>query len=102
MEIQWRICRVLYNMAKEPKYDRQYKKTLLLEAYEIISEQLEKHPDHYAVHKWYALLVDAKSSLDGIKERIRQLEIVKKHMDVSLFCSYSLNSNINKKSVLIS
>ncbi|CAB3240541.1 unnamed protein product [Arctia plantaginis] len=89
VEIQWRICRVLYNMSKEQKYDRQYKKTLLLEAYEIISEQLEKNPDHYAVHKWYALLVDAKSSQDGIKERIRQLETVKKHMDMAV----TLNPN---------
>lgn len=34
----------------------------------------------FAIHKWYAILLDAKSNLDGIKERITQLENVKKHM----------------------
>lgn len=82
VEIQWRLCRVLYNMSKEAK-DETYKKELILKAYEVISKQLEKHGDNFAVQKWYALLLDAKSSYCGIKERIKQLENVKKHMDVS-------------------
>lgn len=70
-------------MSKESKYDKQYKNNLVVQAYEIILRVLNDTQDHYAVHKWYALLLDAKSSLIGIKERIRQLENVKKHMDVS-------------------
>lgn len=69
-------------MSKESKYDKQYKKNLVLQAYDIISKQLAEKQDHYAVHKWYALLLDAKSCYDGTKERIKQLETVKKHMDV--------------------
>ncbi|CAH0592392.1 unnamed protein product [Chrysodeixis includens] len=89
VEIQWRICRTLYNMSKESKYDKQYKKSLVLQAYDIIVKLLEKTKDHYAVHKWYALILDAKSTYGGTKERIRQLDTVKKHMDLAV----SLNPN---------
>lgn len=75
-------------MSKESKYDKQYKNKLVLKAYGIILKTMENTKDaenHYAVHKWYALLLDAKSSLDGTKERIKQLENVKKHLDVCDF-----------------
>lgn len=71
-------------MSKESKYDKQYKKYLVLQAYDIIVKLLDKTKDHYAVHKWYALILDAKSSYGGTKERIRQLDTVKKHMDVCI------------------
>lgn len=50
------------------------------EAFKQISEALEKDENNFAIHKWYAILLDAKSNLDGMKERITQLENVKKHM----------------------
>ena len=75
-------------MSKESKYDKTYKKTLVIQAYDIILKLLNETQDHYAVHKWYALLLDAKSSLDGVKARIKQLENVKKHMDVCNFHTY--------------
>lgn len=84
VEINWRICRVLYNMSKESKYDKTYKKGLVLQAYTIISEELMRNKDNFAVQKWYALLLDAKCTYDGIKERIKQLETIKKHMDVRI------------------
>lgn len=70
-------------MAKEPKYDVTLQKNFILEAYSIIASILQKNWDHYAVQKWYALLLDTKSSNEGLKERVKQLENVKKHMDVS-------------------
>ncbi|XP_028156256.1 regulator of microtubule dynamics protein 1-like [Ostrinia furnacalis] len=89
VEINWRICRVLYNMSKEPKYDKKYKKDLVFQAYNIICDELSRHQDNFAVQKWYALLLDAKCSYDGIKERIKQLENIKKHMDLAV----TLNPN---------
>lgn len=70
-------------MAKESKYDTATQSNFILEAYSIIASLLQNNWDHFAVQKWYALLLDSKSSMEGIKERIRQLENVKKHMDVS-------------------
>lgn len=73
-------------MAKEPKYDIATQTNFILEAYSIIASVLQNNWDNYAVQKWYALLLDSKSSKEGMKERIRQLENVKKHMDVSSTC----------------
>ncbi|XP_073957836.1 regulator of microtubule dynamics protein 1-like isoform X2 [Choristoneura fumiferana] len=84
VEIQWRICRAMYNMSKEPKYDQTYRKDLITNAYKIISEILPNNYENFAVQKWYALLLDARSSQIGIKERINQLENVKKHMDLAV------------------
>lgn len=83
MEIQWRLVRALYNMSKEPKYDSIHRKKFVNQAYEIVTKLLTCHSDYNVVHKWYALVLDAKSSQEGMKERIQQLENVKKHMDVS-------------------
>ncbi|CAG9796667.1 unnamed protein product [Diatraea saccharalis] len=76
-------------MSKESKYDKSYKRDLILKAFEIISEEIINHNEHFAVQKWYALILDAKSSYDGIKERIKQLENIKKHMDLAV----TLNPN---------
>ncbi|XP_023946540.2 regulator of microtubule dynamics protein 1 isoform X1 [Bicyclus anynana] len=84
IEVKWRICRVLYNMAKDSKYDEQYKKDIISQAYDIIAPEVDQNWDNFAVHKWYALTLDAKSSYIGIKEKITQLENVKKHMDLAV------------------
>lgn len=83
-EVKWRMCRALYNLAKEVKYDQKYRKGLIEEAYEIISNKLSQSHDNYAVHKWYALILEAKSSYDGYKEKIKQLEKIKEQLDVSI------------------
>lgn len=55
---------------------------MILEGYQTINEALALNDKHYAVHKWLSVLLDAKSEIDGIKERVSQLENVKKHMEV--------------------
>lgn len=77
-DIKWRLARVTFNLSKctpSPK-----KETLVREAFEYAKQALEMNDKDYASHKWYSVLLDAKSGLDGIKERITQLENVKKHM----------------------
>ncbi|XP_050666295.1 regulator of microtubule dynamics protein 1-like isoform X2 [Leptidea sinapis] len=89
IEIKWRICRVLYNMAKDPIHSKEHKKDLICRAHDIISGELENHWDVFAVQKWYALILDAKSSSEGLKSRIEELENVRKHMELAV----SLNPN---------
>lgn len=76
-------------MAKDQRYDTTFRKALILQAFKIINEELDKHWDNFAVQKWYALVLDAKSSNEGTKEKIEQLENVKKHMDIAI----TLNPN---------
>lgn len=55
---------------------------MINEGFTTINEALALNDKHYAVHKWLSVLLDAKSEIDGIKERVSQLENVKKHMEV--------------------
>ncbi|KOB65910.1 Regulator of microtubule dynamics protein 1, partial [Operophtera brumata] len=74
MEIQWRLVRALYNMSKDTKYERNHRKKFVYQAYEIVTKLITCHAQHNVVQKWYALILDTKSSYEGIKERIQQLE----------------------------
>ncbi|XP_068626733.1 regulator of microtubule dynamics protein 1-like [Battus philenor] len=89
VDVRWRLCRALYNMAKDSKYDLNYRKNLITQAYEIIENEITKSQENYAVHKWFALILEAKTSYEGYKERIKQLDNIKEHMDMAV----TLNPN---------
>lgn len=77
-DIKWRMARVIYNLSKSAPSPK--KEELIRESFQFATEALALNDKDYASHKWYSILLDAKSGLDGIKERITQLENVKKHM----------------------
>ncbi|EEB12685.1 protein FAM82B, putative [Pediculus humanus corporis] len=80
VEVLWRLSRGLYNITKQKTTDKSTKATLIKEAFEHIDKALRLDDKHNAVHKWMAILVDAKSSLEGIKSRINTLPTFKKHL----------------------
>ncbi|XP_014356164.2 regulator of microtubule dynamics protein 1 [Papilio machaon] len=84
VEVRWRICRALYNLSRDLKFDENYRKGLIKQAYEIIEKEVTISPNHYAVHKWFALILEAKTSYEGYKERIKNLENIKQHMDLAV------------------
>lgn len=75
-------------MSKELEMEESKRKDMISKAFTMISQKLQDNWNNYAVHKWYAILLDAKSANDGIKTRIEQLENIKKHMDVSIIFTY--------------
>lgn len=77
-EIKWRVARVLYNLSKTVPSPK--KEEMVRESFQFATEALALNDNDYASHKWYSILLDAKSGLDGIKERVTQLENVKIHM----------------------
>uniref|UniRef100_A0A182SJ44 Regulator of microtubule dynamics protein 1 n=1 Tax=Anopheles maculatus TaxID=74869 RepID=A0A182SJ44_9DIPT len=77
-EVKWRLARVTFSLSKPQPSPR--KEELVREAFRYAEEALKLNDGDFASHKWYSILLDAKSSLDGIKERVTQLETVKKHM----------------------
>lgn len=79
-EILWRLCRALYNMTKEKGVQKTEIAKMILEAYDYVEEALSLDDKNYAVHKWMAIVVDAKSNLEGIKKRISTLPLFKKHL----------------------
>lgn len=78
-EVLWRHGRALFKVSGTESNSSK-KSELIREAYKFIADSLAKNEENFAVHKWFAILLDAKSNLDGIKERVTQLENVKKHM----------------------
>ncbi|XP_034933628.1 regulator of microtubule dynamics protein 1-like [Chelonus insularis] len=77
-EILWRLSRAVYSLAKTAS-DSEAKK-MFNDAYDIITEALSINPNNWAVHKWMAVIIDKKSSYDGMKARIKELNRVKEHM----------------------
>ena len=63
---------------------------MVRESYSHLAAALEKDDKNFAIHKWYAVLLDAKSNLDGMKERVTQLYNVKKHMLVCFLKDWRL------------
>lgn len=60
--------------------DKKQKEDYIRKAFACADEALKLDENNFAIHKWYAILLDAKSELDGIKARVTELETVKKHM----------------------
>ncbi|XP_022193849.2 regulator of microtubule dynamics protein 1 [Nilaparvata lugens] len=80
VEILWRLARALYKLSCEKDVKKTEKEKLVREAYNFLERALELDVNHFAVHKWMSVLLDARSELDGIKVRISNLEKVKQHM----------------------
>lgn len=67
-------------MYKLSKSDSKRKEELIREGFTLVSDALKQNDQDFAIHKWLAILMDAKGELDGIKARVSQLETVKQHM----------------------
>lgn len=78
VEILWRLCRALYNMSQTASEVES--KKMIYEGYDLAVAALSIDENHYAVHKWMAVFLDAKSSHEGMKARITELLTVKNHM----------------------
>lgn len=78
VDIKWRLGRSHYSMSKAA--DKKKKEELLRKAFKFCEEALKMDDKDFACHKWYAILLDAQSEMDGIKVRAANLDTVKKHM----------------------
>lgn len=77
----WREARALFKLSGTVKAK---KDELIREGFELIQKALALDDKNYACHKWMAVLLDAKSELDGVKARVSELENVKKHMQTAI------------------
>lgn len=77
-EVQWRLGRAIFKASGTSSGSARNDQIKI--AYNHVLEALQKDENNFAIHKWYAILLDAKSNIDGIKARITQLETVKTHM----------------------
>lgn len=60
--------------------DKKQREEYIRNAFALVEEALKKDETNFAIHKWYAILLDSKAELDGIKARVSEVENVRKHM----------------------
>ncbi|XP_065352259.1 regulator of microtubule dynamics protein 1-like [Cloeon dipterum] len=79
VEFLWRYARALYKRSKVAANETD-KKNLVYEAFAVVERALQRGAKVSPVHKWYSILLDAKSHFEGTKARITVTEKVKEHM----------------------
>lgn len=79
VEVQWRFARAVFFISKQTN-DNDQKAKYVREAFEYAQRALELDGKNFGANKWFGAILSEKSSLDGVTERIKQLENVKKHM----------------------
>lgn len=67
-------------MFKLSKNDNAPTNELIRNGFKLVSEAVAEDDTSSAAHKWMAILLDKNAELDGIKERVKQLDQVKAHM----------------------
>lgn len=92
-EYQRRFGQTIFELTKHSTARKDKERIKLVqEGFTSISSALEKDDKNFLIHKWYACLLDAKSEIEGVKERIMQLENFEKHIKVCLlFTNFNLN-----------
>ncbi|XP_060603059.1 regulator of microtubule dynamics protein 1-like isoform X2 [Ruditapes philippinarum] len=82
-EILWRLARAAVDKGKLPEFT-DMKRDLYYEAYDYIKKALELNPRNFAVHKWYAILLDYTGELEGNKQRLINAVQVKEHFQKAI------------------
>uniref|UniRef100_A0A914LNI0 Regulator of microtubule dynamics protein 1 n=1 Tax=Meloidogyne incognita TaxID=6306 RepID=A0A914LNI0_MELIC len=84
-ELLWRLARVICEQGKQSK-NVEEKNRLFREAFEIIEKALKCEPakGSFGTHKWYAILLNIVSELDGDKAQLSKAVEVRNHFERAL------------------
>ncbi|XP_058833286.1 regulator of microtubule dynamics protein 1-like [Topomyia yanbarensis] len=82
VEVQWRLARAMFFVSKQTTNSDE-KAKFVREAFEYAKKAVELDANNFGANKWYGAILSEKSNLDGITERIKQLENVKKHFTIA-------------------
>lgn len=89
VDIQWRISRCLFKLSGMKGIADDIKNEMILEAYGFITSALAAESENFNIHKWMAILLDAKCGIEGTECRVRHAAKIKEHM----LKAYELNPN---------
>ncbi len=80
-EIIWRYSRATYEMSKQPDVQKDSKKKnkFVYDAFEAAKLGLVNAPNHFKIHLWYGILLNAVGEIEGSKVKIKNLPTVKEH-----------------------
>ncbi|XP_062559191.1 regulator of microtubule dynamics protein 1-like [Armigeres subalbatus] len=86
VEVQWRLARAVFFVSKQTNNSDE-KAKFVREAFGFAQRALELDANNFGANKWYGTTLSEKSNLDGVTERIKQLENVKKHFTLAKDCN---------------
>jgi len=79
VEVQWRLSRAYFDMAETKPKDKDWKKEYLERGLEVAEQALALNDQHYATHKWYAIVLSSMGELISTKEKIGNAYKIKEH-----------------------
>ncbi|KAF5290828.1 hypothetical protein FQA39_LY14590 [Lamprigera yunnana] len=79
-QIHWRLCRALFKMSSNQGFSKDICREMIMEAYDVMKIAVEVDPNNGNVHKWLAIIMDARAGLEGVGARIKSYEAVKEHL----------------------
>ncbi len=94
VELQWRLARAIYDVAKEAK-DPEAKKTGVMAAHEAALQALALDESCSAAHKWAGITLSAKGDFIPTKEKIANSRRVRQYWDKAAELSPSDATTLN-------
>jgi len=79
VELRWRLARGHFELADLKPTDKEWRLTHLNKGLDIISAALVEFPEHWAVNKWYAILLSSTGDLIGTKEKLQNAYKIKEY-----------------------
>lgn len=83
-QVLWRLARCEFQLAKKFEKEKDKYAELVNQAYEHVKKSLELDDKNGLAHKWASILLEATSSLKGIKERVLQVLNIRNHMEKAI------------------
>eukprot|EP01113_Clastostelium_recurvatum_P009210 TRINITY_DN1440_c0_g1_i2.p1 TRINITY_DN1440_c0_g1~~TRINITY_DN1440_c0_g1_i2.p1 ORF type:complete len:233 (-),score=79.89 TRINITY_DN1440_c0_g1_i2:47-745(-) len=77
VEILFRYCRAHYDLAQIIKENTDEKKAMMNKALEIVKKMLAISPDHWAPHKWHAIILSGLGDFESQKDKIANAYIIR-------------------------
>ncbi|KAM6908041.1 regulator of microtubule dynamics protein 1-like [Lycodopsis pacificus] len=80
-EFLWRLARASRDLSVRPNMEAERKKQLTFEGFEYAKKALEKDEKCFAAHKWYAVCLSDVGEYEGVKVKIGNSYIIRKHLE---------------------
>lgn len=83
-EFLWRLARAARDLSQQPGLEAERKKQLVFEAFDNAKKALERDPNSFAVHKWYAICLSDVGDYEGVKVKIGNSYIIRDHLETAI------------------
>ncbi|CAF0738960.1 unnamed protein product [Didymodactylos carnosus] len=77
------MARINYKLSEKTR-DNRLKKQLIENGFHYVEQALKSGKHNYSVHKWYAILLNAKSQFNSSEEQIQNTFEIKKHFQEAI------------------